>query len=346
MKIVAGLGCIDDYIRLVKAGADEVFAGFVPYTWNKKYGTLFPLNRREVLYYNVQINSIEDMKILKKMVDVYKVPVTITFNYIYYLKEQYEIIIDIIKKLISIGFDEFIIADIALLQYLKDKNIKCSIHLSGECAEINRLSIDFLNQFNIERYIFHRKNTIEDMKSCIEGNKVKNLEYEAFILNERCHYTGGFCSSLHCDELAHICQLQYTMGKVDEKSNHFKTVDDDLKDYYKETEDESFEEDDFEENECYEVPSYILGSSGCGICALKRLEDAGVTHLKVVGRGNSIDNMEKDVSGLRRALDILKGTENKKILGNNMCGSQINISFEKKIKEEIFQGKCSKECYY
>ena len=25
MKIVAGLGCIDDYIRLVKAGADEVF---------------------------------------------------------------------------------------------------------------------------------------------------------------------------------------------------------------------------------------------------------------------------------------------------------------------------------
>ena len=27
MKIVSGLGCIDDYIRLVKAGADEVFVG-------------------------------------------------------------------------------------------------------------------------------------------------------------------------------------------------------------------------------------------------------------------------------------------------------------------------------
>ena len=67
---------------LAEAGADEVFCGCVPYEWNKKYGTLFPLNRREVLYYNVHICSLEEMKILKKMVDVYKVPVNITFNYL------------------------------------------------------------------------------------------------------------------------------------------------------------------------------------------------------------------------------------------------------------------------
>ena len=85
MKIVAGLGSIDDYIRLVKAGADEMFCGYVPYEWNSKYGNLFPLNRREVLYYNVQIGCLEDMKILRKMIDVYKVPVTIAFNYLYYL---------------------------------------------------------------------------------------------------------------------------------------------------------------------------------------------------------------------------------------------------------------------
>ena len=108
MKIVAGLGCIDDYIRLVKAGADEVFCGYVPYEWNKKYGSLFPLNRREVLYYNIQINSLEDMKILKKMVDIYNVPVSIAFNYLYYIEEQYEEIANIIQDLIRIGFNEFI----------------------------------------------------------------------------------------------------------------------------------------------------------------------------------------------------------------------------------------------
>ena len=144
MKIVSGLGCIDDYIRLVKAGADEVFCGYVPYEWNKKYGSLFPLNRREVLYYNIQINSLEDMKILKKMVDIYKVPVSIAFNYLYYIEEQYEEIANIIEDLISIGFNEFIIADIALILYLQEKGIKCVIHLSGECSEINSLAIDFL----------------------------------------------------------------------------------------------------------------------------------------------------------------------------------------------------------
>ena len=50
MKIVAGLGSIDHYKDLAEAGADEVFCGVVPYEWNKKYGSLFPLNRREVLY--------------------------------------------------------------------------------------------------------------------------------------------------------------------------------------------------------------------------------------------------------------------------------------------------------
>ena len=319
MKIVAGLGAIDDYIRLVKAGADEVFCGYVPFEWNKKYGSLFPLNRREVLYYNVQIGSIEDMKILKKMMDVYKVPVTITFNYLYYLEEQYKDIEKIIRNLIDIGFNEFIIADISLILYLRNRNIKCKIHLSGECAEINSLAIEFLNKLNIDRYIFHRKNTIEDMESCIKNNKIKNLEYEAFILNERCHYTGAFCSSLHCDEMIHLCKMPYELNKVNKNLNNFKYVDERLK---------NCNEDDEEYSE-----DYLLGSTGCGICSLKKLKDIGVTHLKVVGRGNFIDNMEKDVSNLRKAINMI-----------NECND--NLSFEKKIKKDFFNENCSGECYY
>ena len=322
MKIVAGLGSIDDYITLVKAGADEVFCGYVPYEWNKKYGTLFPLNRREVLYYNVQIGSLEDMKILKKMVDVYKVPVTITFNYLYYLEEQYEMIENIMRDLTEIGFNEFIIADIGLILYLQERNIKCSIHLSGECAEINTLSIEFFNKLkNITRYIFHRKNTLEDMKSCISSNSVNNMEYEAFILNERCHYTGAFCASLHCDEMEHICKLPYMMSKINEKCNHFKSIDDKLEKYYEE--DIEFEEQD----------EYIVGSTGCGICALKKLQQCGVTHLKVVGRGNFIDNMEKDVRKLKQAINMLDSIDDAD-------------EYEKYTKNNIFQGKCSGQCYY
>ena len=82
-----------------------------------------------------------------------------------------------------------------------------------------------------------------------------------------------------------------------------------------------------------------------------KLKDAGVTHLKVVGRGNSIDNMEQDVSALRKALDMLKLIDSKKDyinLADNVRDNnkQSNNIFENKIKEELFQEKCSKECYY
>ena len=42
MKIVAGLGSVDEYIPYVLAGADELFCGYVPYNWTKKYGTVLP----------------------------------------------------------------------------------------------------------------------------------------------------------------------------------------------------------------------------------------------------------------------------------------------------------------
>ena len=349
MKIVAGMGSIDDYLRLVKAGADEVFCGYVPYMWNKKYGNLFALNRREVLYYNVQINSFGDMKILKKMVDQYKVPVSITFNYLYYLEEQYEMVAQMIKDLIQIGFNDFILADIGLLLYLKEKNVKCSIQLSGETAEINRLSIEFFNNLNcnISRYIFHRKNSIEDMKSCITHNKGKNFQYEAFILNERCHYTGAFCNSLHCDEMIHLCKMPYQMAKVKEQANHFETVDRSFKFYYDQIDGDSLEEYDIEygenkenkenkrntENEEEQEDTYRLGSTGCGLCSLKRLQEAGVTHLKVVGRGNFIELMEKDVQNLKKAITMLDDTEDSK-------------TYEKRVKAQLLPGKCSGECYY
>lgn len=42
MKIVAGLGAVDEYIRFAEAGADEFFCGYVPYEWSREYGRRWP----------------------------------------------------------------------------------------------------------------------------------------------------------------------------------------------------------------------------------------------------------------------------------------------------------------
>lgn len=381
MKIVAGLGCVDDYIRFVKAGADEFFCGYVPYQWTKKYGVMLPLNRREVLYYNVQIGSLEELRILKKMMDKYQVPVKITFNSLFYLEEQYGLIKELIYECMEAGFDTFIIADIALLLFLRKEKLDCKIHLSGEAAEVNHLMMDVMNQFQIKRYIFHRKNTIEDMKNCIKRNPVKGLEYEAFALNEWCHYTGGFCNSLHCDELVHLCKVPYQMAKVRNQGNRFNGL---IEQWQQEAENsEEYSEDaDYEEavgcheNGAYDherirheqnVASnhekiekeqnvefdherigheqnqdveednwrnhYLTGSTGCGLCALWKLKRAGVTHLKLVGRGNYADYMEEDIRQLRHAIQLAERCEN-------------NEEYVKEMKKALFPNGCSGICYY
>lgn len=324
MKIVAGLGSIDEYETFVKAGADEFFCGYVPFSWAEKYGVIHPLNRREVLFYNVQIGSMSELQILKKMVDYYGKPVKLTFNSIYYTGEQYPVIAEIITQCMAAGFENFIIADPALMLYLRQQKINCGIHLSGETAEVNRGMLEQMLPFGIRRVIFHRKNSLEDMQSCIKEADFPH-EYEAFILNELCHFSGAFCNSLHCDELTHLCRVPYELGNLHKKEE----TDAAQKDVA--------ETDRIQGKEGKGLPldedGYLTGSTGCGLCALYRMKQVGITHLKLVGRGNYTDFMEKDIRQLRKALDILENSDSE-------------AQYQKKMKASLFLDGCSQNCYY
>lgn len=316
MKITAGLGSVDDYPMYVEAGADECFCGYVPFAWAEKYGVLNPLNRREVRAYNVQIGSYEELKILGNMRKYYQVPVAITFNSLSYTPEQYPVVGEIIGQCHQAGFDTIIVADPALLLYIRSQKIPCRIHLSGEFGEINSQMADFLEEMEICRVIFHRKNTVEDMKSCISNLK-KNIEYEAFVLNELCHFSGGFCNSLHCDELGHLCRVPYRVGKLNKKCKGVLEL--------------SNQKADEVENEDLDVENYRTGAGG--LCALYDLQKAGITYLKIVGRGNYTEFMQQDIIRLKKALMILETAETKR-------------EFRDRMKQELFPDGCSQNCYY
>ena len=315
MKITAGLGSADEYIRFVEAGADEFFSGFVPYSWTEKYGTVMPLNRREVLCYHVQLGAFSELEILSEMIRKYKKPVHLTFNSLYYIPQQYPEIVEIIENCMKLGFMSYIIADPALIVYLREKGIPCEIHMSGEMGEINRRTVEVFQRLDLKRVIFHRKNSFEDMQSVIcsertAGGRRAETEFEAFVLNEMCQFTGAFCNSLHCDELGHLCRVPYWTEPVRDES-----------------EDEDATAPQYDDN------GYLCGATGCGLCALYRLRDVGITHLKLVGRGNYTDFMEKDIRNLKTALEILENTDTE-------------AAFRTEMKKQIFPYGCSGNCYY
>ena len=331
MKLTVGLGSVDEYIRFSEAGADEFFCGYVPYSWTQKYDTMMPLNRREVLCSNVQLGAFSELEILSSMIRDYQRPVHLTFNSLFYLPEQYPEIAKIMKACMCLGFQSYIIADPALILYLREHNIDCEIHLSGETGEVNSRMVDFFQQFSLKRVIFHRKNSFDDMKAVINAEKShgglrSRTEFEAFILNEMCQFTGAFCNSLHCDELGHLCRIPYWLEPLRESCD-----DSSLRQLRPSVPAASSQTD--VPNDSDLPDGYLCGATGCGLCALYRLREIGITHLKLVGRGNYTDFMEQDIRMLRQALAILETSTSEK-------------DFQQNIREQLFPQGCSSHCYY
>lgn len=281
---------------------------------------MLPLNRRKVFCSNVQLGAFSELEILAAMMRKYKRSVHLTFNALYYIPQQYPEIARIITRCMELGFQSFILADPALICYLRQNGIGCEIHLSGETSEVNSRMLSVFQEQEIARLIFQRKNSFSDMKRVVESGRRsgKTLEYEAFVLNELCQFSGAFCNSLHCDEMGYLCRVPYRLGTVKQNGQQAETMETDGAQ---------------PPEEAYTEDGYLCGATGCGLCALHQLREAGITHVKLVGRGNYVNFMELDIRNLKQALKILEvsGTEKQ---------------YRKDMKQTLFSKGCSGNCYY
>ena len=430
MKIVAGLSSLDAFDAYVGAGADELFAGFIPAEWLERYGVVSPLNRREALLYPTQIASMADMRTLSRLSREANVPVSLTINATFYAPEQYEAIRNLIESLLDVGFSRFILADPALLLYLRRTGCRARVHLSGEMGAFSVPALSLLDGPDVSRIILHRKTGLDEMAKIVRA--FPGRELEAFVLNERCYYTGALCNSLHADELPHLCRVSGEIGPVYDAPTFFpsmppcgnasalfcnadtpcaapcgdsygcsRNTDAPYRTPYGNSFGCSCNADtthaasyrapsDCSRNadapcppsyrcssacscntdapnaascaiphtnapsatpcECssnaslridtspYDHPSDApsgesadpdaLGAGGCGLCALPALCRAGVTHLKLVGRGNRPERMVRDIRALKTALSLSES------------------DFPTEMKRRLFPNGCAGACYY
>ncbi len=314
MKIVTPLSELSHFESLAEAGADELYCGFVPYEWLETYNMTVPINRREWLLSGCNICNYSSMHILKRMSEEWGIPVKITLNAHYYLPGQYEMLVGIIKRLIDIGFDTFIIADTALVVYLQEKGIACKIHLSGEAEVMNHLCMDFYDMPPITRFVFPRKVTLSDMKKLIQLNG-SHKEFEAFYLNSFCQYSGGFCNSVHCDKFPTTCWLPNCMVPISGEKKEREVLKASV------------------ETRKTEHKYGSFAQTGCGICRIKELKEAGVGFLKVVGRGHSLESLNEDILQIKNIMKVAESESSAKA-----CSDAL--------RKEYFNLDCPSRCYY
>ncbi len=335
LKIVVPLSSIDNYIPLVKAGADEFFCGFISYNWLKRNNVTLPLNRREYMLDNCNICSFEELRILKKMINVYGVNVKIAFNSLYYNPIEYSSIKNLIEALQELGFNTFIISDIALIKYLRDNAVECAIHLSGECGVVNHNTVEFFEKFNIKRFIFPGKESTLNIASVIENANISNhVEFESFVLNDWCMYLGAYCNSIHCDEMPHNCHLPFRTVERKQNSDKYNNI----MHVFNIRNKAIVNNELLQSKNLYSISKcrhkdYNLAILGCGLCKIYELRKSGINYLKLVGRGNSLAMIKRDLETLRKAIALLDFSNSKD-------------EYENLIKNKILLNRCPATCFY
>lgn len=223
--------------------------------------------------------------------------------------------------------------------YLRKEKIDCEVHLSGDLGTVNSAMTEVFAKEYPKRIIFQRKNTISEMRAVIRHITAQKeaarkewtypTEFEAFALNELCQFSGAFCNSLHCDEMGYLCRVPYW-----KKPMSFSESKLEKQEKNRPGENISISEWDSASELMNPVSEdgYLCGATGCGLCTLKQLSDAGITHLKLVGRGNYTDFMERDIRNLRRTLEILED-------------SSTEEEYIRAMKAELFPNGCSHMCY-
>ncbi len=330
MKIVTPLPYHEYYEPLVEAGAGEFYCGFIPFEWLSRYVNVMPGDRREFLLVSGTFTSFGSMKILGRKIERFNVPVKITLNAHFYTLEQYPLLLENMRRLVDVGIDTFIVADIALVSFLREQKIDCNIHLSGEAGSLNHLSHEFFRQFDISRYIFPRKTDVADIAACIREDGYEGMEYEAFVLNSLCSFSGAYCNTIHCEEMLPMCFAPYRAARIDESSLKFAEIGETLK-VIRQLRDESARGVILSRGKQSSFDG--LGSSGCGLCKIKELLEVGVTHLKVVGR--DVRNLEQLKTDLRSIHELAR-------LAQTGIDHQ---AFEQTVKQDYLHHKCS-VCYY
>lgn len=319
MKILAPLSSLKEVNSIIKAGADEIYCGIIDEQLNSKY-KIPAVNRRPYSIWN--LNSFNELKEVVKKSHYKGIPVYVTLNDTVCTNDQYGFIEENLERFSKFRVDAVIVSDVGLMQFIKEKKYRFSVHVSTCASTYNSEAVNLYKDMGASRIILPRHMTtdeINDLKS-----KNEDLEYELLILNANCQYDDGYCTYEHSlgsytKDSAYggagcgsIQNMEYIYRKEEYKD---KKLPDIIGEYKK------------------RKSTFI---STCGVCRLANLNLTDKDALKIVGREFVLSRKEKDIKFLYKVRELIKSCSDKDII----------IKATKGFYKEIYGKECNDKCYY
>lgn len=162
----------------IKCGADAIYIGAPKFSLRHE-----------------QANSMEDIKNLVEYAHRYWAKVYIPLNCLLYTEEDTKLALDMINEFYNIGVDGIIIQDIGILE-LDLPPIPVILSTNAMCYTDE--DAKFFAKCNVDRIVFPRELTFEEMKSMAES---ANIKFEAFCYGFLCVGYSGNCYLAYVENL-------------------------------------------------------------------------------------------------------------------------------------------------
>lgn len=275
MKILAPLKAADEVVPLCEAGAGEFYCGVAPPGWEEAFGSA-SVHRR-----SARAAGVPGLHDLDRIVaHAQGRPVFATLNAPSYPAGAVPRLVEFGRALVEHhGVAALIVAEMELMLALCEAGLAARVHVSSLATCRNPGAGAFFRGLGVSRVILPRHMTLAE----IETTAIPGLEWEAFLMNDGCAFEEGTCSTTHAFKPYCIDDtVGHAQGKLDERYAFWKWT--------------------LNNCGCQTSRGYTLGP--CGLCALPRLECAGIDSLKVVGREAPLDRKVASVRLAAIALGV------------------------------------------
>ncbi len=203
-----------------------------------------------------------------------------TFNAAAYTSEQVFYVAEhFLPQLKAAGLTGIIVSGPALAGAAAEAGL--SVVASTMCSIYNEALARFYWESGFRRVILPRDLTLDEIEAICAA--VPELEYEVFLMRNGCPFADSHCLGLHRAERPSMCRtLRESEWWEVLSGGNFELADG--RDYLG-----ARMESAALHKECFHVNT-------CGLCALWRMERAGVNAYKVVGRSDALDDLCFDVA--------------------------------------------------